>query len=528
MSLAANGLTRASGTASASVTAVNGAVQVAPHQAYGIFFTGTGADSAAADAIRDTLLAAGWTLAATLQAVGSLNAPFGWGYTAPAGDNTPVVITYPTAFGVSTGIFVFYDPTTQLAPTGPDVIPVIVGSNSVASQLKLLAAINGFGGVTAVTAGPYAIVVTADAAGTLGNLVTVTGNGSNSTGGNPTGGGWVLQSRSQQQATRAGNTASVIASIYPGGGGRLEIDLNIGGTINLPSIGGAGGNPVVGGSTIEWPTEAGAWQMIADDFGAIFWSLTPFHGGDIRVANNFLWGTTLYIPASIPLDYAAFVMTTDQDAQATPTLGANNNMVVYCFAAGTNATVNPGQQGWSIGMYHSEGGAIADPTGAALLQVPYVFMPCGYNAESRICGQLWDTVASSQPEMFGQQFTIQGAAYRAIAAQSNPPGTLLMLSGETTNTGATGSASNPPAPTPTKPAPPASAVGLGNVAINSPYFGSLASLSATQPFSSLLLGTPIIIGGVTYNVAYYTSPAFILFSPAPPAAALNVPYSFAA
>jgi hypothetical protein len=527
----AQGLAQNSGYAFAQATAAGGAIVIAPHQAFGVFSTDDASpNSLSADLVKNTLLAAGWSMPGTLQAVGSIFGPFGWGYTGFQAD--VVTITYQ----LHTWIFAFYDPTVGPAPSGVDVIPVLIGPSSAASQLLLITALNGLGFLTAAANGPDQIDLTAKVAGTLGNSITATGNGSVSTAVSCSGGGWILQSKSQVAVFGApGNSASIILSVAPGvgfGGNRLAFAINVGGVVQ-PTLGGS--NIVTGGVSIPFePEKSGAtqWGLIADDFGALFYCLAPFHAGDVFVFDSFLWMTSLCIQPVVPLGYSAFVMQSPGTIAAFPSLGASNNMTVDSwvgpdYAGSYHATGGIGQRGWSIGMYHSEGGMVADPMGSPVLQTPWVFLPVGYIGESRICGQLFDSLVSSGPNNYTQQFTIAGYNYRVIASQTFPPGSLFLSTGEVSNTGAA-SSSNPKQPSPTHPTAPESTVGLGNVSIDpSGYLGILVSNSATNPFTSAMLGDPIVIAGVSYNVGVYDSAVQIKFNPPPPAAALNVPYSFA-
>jgi hypothetical protein len=264
--------------------------------------------------------------------------------------------------------------------------------------------------------------------------------------------------------------------------------------------------------------ELGGWSLIADDFQACFYSTEPFHDGDVFVFNSFLWASALYIPATIPLPSASFVMQADPLAGTQPTLGVPNNMAVTSFVDGSPFSSSVGQQGWSIGMYHSEGGMVADPLGAALNQTPWVFLPDG-SGESRICGQLIDCLASSEPQPYTQQFVVSNYNYRVIATQDIPPGSLLLSTGEVSNTG-TASGSNPPTPSPTHPAPPSSAVGVGDVNASSPYAGFMSITSTTAPPDVTWVGKTIIIGLAAGPTSFTITGASlgdsdITFTPAP-------------
>jgi len=511
----AQGPAQCSGSAFANATTADGSVVLAPHFAYGIFTTSDATpNNAAADLVRNTLLAAGWTLSRNIQAVGYINAPFGWGFTAVY--NTVVTIIIPTSSGPAIYHYVFYDPTTQAAPTGLDVVPVIVGATSAASQANLLAHISaGFGAggaLTAVASGPNQITITSKLVGTLGNAIQLIGNGSNSTGVNPSDGGWELQSRTQHGVFGLGNTAQILITATTGvASNRLALSATIGGV------------------TIGFNPEAGGWSLIADDFQCCFFSLMPFHAGDIYVFNSFLWASTLYIPPNIPLSFAGFIMQANSVSTSIPSLGAPNGNAVDSFVGGYHTSGSVGQQGWSIGMYHSESGMVADPTGTAILQTPHVFLPCGYNGESRICGQLFDALASSGPNTYAEQFTIANYNYRVIATQTDPPGSLFLCTGEVSNAG-TASGSNPKAPSPTHPAPPQSAVGSGDVSDVSPYTGQMAIISSTSVPDSTWVGRTIIIGlasgPTSFTVTLVPSASEIEFTPAAPAGTtFNAPFS---
>jgi hypothetical protein len=501
----AQGIAQCSGQAFALATTANGSVVLAPHQAFGIFVvTNAEQDNAAADLVRDTLLAAGWTLKTNIQAVGYITAPFGWGYTGLYGN--VVTITYPPLLYYA--VFVFYDPLTQQIPTGVNVVPVVAGSTSALSQANLILAIGqvapgspnsleSIGAVVVAAAnGPDQIILTAVPVGTLGNSITVAGNDSNSLGQAPSGGGWELSSRSQAQVFGAGNTAQILITATTGADSNL---LQLSATI--------------AGVTVDMAPEIGGWFLIADDFQAFFFTGS---GGP----SSFFWASSLCIPPSIPLSFAAFILQANGDTGSDPTLGTPNSALVNSFVEGIHTVVaNVGQQSFSIGMYHAEGSGamVVDPTGTAVLQTPWVFLPCGYNSESRICGQLFDCLACSGPNPFTQQFTVAGYNYRVIASQTSPPGSLLMSTGEVANTG-TASSSNPPTPSPTHPAPPSSAVGSGDVSDQSPYVGQMAIISSTSVPDSSWVGLTIIIGlaaGPTSFTITGASAGELTFTPAP-------------
>src|SRR5271155_3099850 len=195
MPVTAQGAAQTSGTGFPVQTLLNGTVVATSVQAFGFFETPNNIpNQPAADQVKDTLLAAGWTLIQTIQAVGGVSAPFGWGYVGAA---------YGPLLSVTYGIvaiqFAYYNPAGGPPPFEPGVSWVATGTSSGISQTNLVNAINGelSAVLTAVADSPFHITLTATPPGTLGNNIVLGGFGSVSITQNPTGGGWKLKSRSQ-------------------------------------------------------------------------------------------------------------------------------------------------------------------------------------------------------------------------------------------------------------------------------------------------------------------------------------------
>ena len=499
------GTTRCSGLARPVVTAMDGTVTVTPHKSYGTFATPAGGpNSGAADAVRDVLLGANWTLIDTIQAVGGLNAPFGWGYTGFQSHVCSISVD-----GIHGAAYVFYDPTAGPPPSGFigsfAIVPVPIGASSVLSQGNLVAQINGNSAVTAVAVNPTTISLTAIAAGTAGNGIFIIGSGSITIGTPTSGGGWVLRSRSQYDAMASGNTARIEIAVFAGGSqGQLIM------AVTIESY------------TVTFNCQQSSfWQAIADDFQVVFISQALYHAGDIYVFNSFLWAGTLNIPTNVPLSVAAFILQPNNLPNVS-TLGAGH-MPVDMWVGGTHTSGASGQLGWSCGMFHSELGPIADSLGNAVVQVPYVLMYVPAVGESRICGTLWNAFLTSIPQPLTQQFQEEGANYRVVATQPNyPPASILMGTAELNNL-QTPATSNPPG------ANPVFSTGLGNVTILTAHEGNLAmSDPVNAPAQAGWLGKLITIGGTQYTVVAVSVPGGVAFSPAPSGPATNVAWSIRA
>lgn len=503
-SVAAQGLVQTSGAAYPVVTALSGAVAIASKQAYGTFANTSGGDnSPACDAIKDTLLAAGWSLAQPIQAAGFLFAPFGWGATGFL--RTILILTYD---GITT-TYKYYDPSFE-SPTDHTSIWVPIGGTSAASQQNLVLAIN-INSAAVVLASIYDathILLTAIPVGTLGNYIEVGGTGSTSVGQTLGGGGWQLKSSTQIKDFGYGNTAQFTITATtnpPGTPERVWIQVTC------------------ASYTVSFILRYGGWQMIADNYQAAFFCNQAFEAGDSFIFNSYLWLSALYIdPATLPgLTFSAFIMQTG-NLPVTTSLGAGGGMTIDCFVNAYHSTTTQGQQGWSIAMYHSEGGKIQDPTGLPMIVQPWVMMPAGYVAESRMCGQVFDCFAWTEQASLLQQAAQQNANYRCVASQASPTGSLWIKTGEITNTGQP-SASNPPHLNPT------SAAGTGDVGASNPQTGTLVLQQGTANFDSSWIGKTIEIDGGSYTVTAVPSSTVLSFQPPPPSSllgAIGISWSF--
>lgn len=500
MATSAQGVASCSGVAYPVVTQLQGSVYVAPHKAIGSFQTpNLILNDPACDSILFTLLAANWTMLPPIQATASIFAPFGWGYVGP------VVFV-----GASSGVvYVYYDPTTGPPPSGNIgayvIIPVPTGSTGAISQGNLVAELNMGGlGFTAVISSSTSIAITANAPGTAGDGIVLSGTGARYIANTTSGGGWVVQSRSQFDMYGTGNATRIKLTITTGAPG-VPTRLYLTAEINSVSV--------------SFPAQAsGQWFVMADDFQAVFVSQAPFGAGDIFVFNDFLWIATAYVPGGVPVSDAAWI---SQNANRPSVSGTGSGgLQVDMFLNGSHTVATQEQQGWSLGMFHVEQSTNEDPLGQALIQPPYVFLYDPGVSQSRIVGYVWDSFLTSIPQPMLQQFNQANDQYRVIATQSiAQEGSLLLMTAEIDNVG-TPASQNPPVTNPT------SAVGLGDVGFVSPTTGDLSQTSGTASFSVSWVGDPIQIDGATYTITAVPSTTVLQFQPPPPSALLQVPWSF--
>ena len=372
---------------------------------------------AAVDTISDTLQAGGWSLLGGTFATATLTAPFGFGY---AGFQGNVCSMLGNAY-------VFWDPSWQTMPfgkIGPNtIVPVLSTGNA---QANLCAAMSGFFICTIQSS--TVILLTAVAPGPMGDGGVIEGqpSGSTSFGSVSVGVGLILQS--QQQATPL-NTAQITLKVIAGNVGAQASSLIFTFTVH--------------GYNLDWvPAMTTAapqafWFLTASSYGVLFYTLYP---DPLKLYSDqtFAWAAAPVIdPSQIAvLSFAAFVALMNAGEMAS-TLGAPP------FFGGTGLTVGTwsgklvihqdggvGQRGWAVFMDHSQGQPIVDPVSGAIFSQALVAMPEPISGESRLVGYLPDCFASTVADTFGRPIVQAGYKWRAIATQSEPPGTLWMATGE--------------------------------------------------------------------------------------------------
>jgi len=533
----AQGLSQCGGIAFPAVLKLNGAVQPAPHRGFGTFESlPTSIIDQQVDLVRDILLSANWTMESPVQAQVVLSGFLGtWGYTGFL-SNVCQIRAPKLGFGAA---FVYYDPR-NVAPSGfidgLPIWPVSIGASNALSQQSLVNSINGSTILQASILDANSILITAKPAGTLGDGIQVEGQGSISTGGTTSGGGWVLKSRaSYSPLTNQGNTAQIT----------LTVQTSTLAVRNAPMIITA----KIGGVPIQMPMQQSAnWYLMADDYQCCFISTAGAHGGDIYEFNNYLWACVPYIPSNVSLNFAGFVMQPANGGFITPSIGAAGGMTIDCWVGGTHVTTGPGQTGWSIVCLHSEHAAnpIVDRLGEQVMQPAYVMMPVSYTpSQSRVIGIIPDAFVVSQTYGLLVQQSQATDNYRAIAEQSGPPGTLFLMTAEVNNiaTPAGATSGNPPK------ANPQLAAGVADVMEillpPPPNTGFLTQApvvdsdgNVTWPFDLAWMARPININGSNYTVTNVVAGtlapgqttvagtgAVLWFTPAPPGTAFGVPWS---
>lgn len=473
ISASGQGSVHASGSAGAHVAL--GPVLEAPERGYAIFSTPVSdpavTGSKSCDTVRDTLLKAGWIWTGNVQASVTLAAPFGWGFTSFQRDVTNI------GDGTRGIAFFFYDPRVEDPPTGwlggitggYLIQAVPAATSSAVSELNLVNAINlSAAGVVATIQDANTILLTAKPIGTQGNGIQVQGNGSISVGGTTTGGGWVLQSRSQTSVEFFGNQADIQLTVQTGAAGNGNVQLVL----------------VINGTTTTFPLGSYQWRLIADTYQACFMGIEFLGGEDIYSANNYLWCATPMCDSadgSAHVSNAAFIGSGTGFSSSLGDGNAHNNVQSW-----VNGTYLNGGQGtaWAMAMLHSEAGVITDLSDQVLIQKARVALKA--SAGLRFVGYVGNAFVSSAPATVGEQIAQLSAYFRCVASQNNPPGSVWLMTAETTGDTPTGSG------TPT----PKNAVGIGNVVLGGS--GSFSILTSTNgdPFDRSMVGKTLTITGI--------------------------------
>ena len=247
-----------------------------------------------------------------------------------------------------------------------------------------------------------------------------------------------------------------------------------------------------------YPGVSDNWAIIATPYQAMFF--TPeVDLFELEDHNNFCWLCTPIIPQTLPsLAYAAFI-TQPNDLPAVSSLGAGPGMYADMWVAGDLTNLKQvGQSSWSIIYDHSEGAAVADPLGNAVLQpAPLaLYAPSVTPPESRIVGFAPDCFVSTFPANLWDQIYQAALYWRCVARQDEPPGAMWMASGETM-----GSAGPPPDMH-------TYATGICNV------FGPTVTWVSGDQFTAAMVGLTIVINGnFTATISDYFSATGIGISP---------------
>ena len=362
---------------------------------------GNPTSSYSCDNIQAALISAGWVPTGSVQATGFLIAPFGFGFGGFQG----------LVCELEGSAYVYYDPTTQTAPSGSingnAIVPV---SNQGNAQMNLIIALNGHSNFMAFAEGGTTILFLSKLPGTAGNNITIGGQptGSTSIGSISSGGGWIVQS-----PPLLPNTAQITLQINMATDNTIELTITIGGLVSAP-----------------WGLRPGTqWYMAATNYQAVFYNLDPYQAVG-NVFQTFLWACTPVIDYSQVLSFvvpfAAF-FNRSSTYGGSSTLGNWTYMQVDMWVGGDYTSITgQGQCSWSILMNHSEASPICDPAGAAVFNYPYVMMYVPEAAESRLVGYVPDCFFSSVSETFSAQTVQELYTWLCIATQSEPPGSLWM------------------------------------------------------------------------------------------------------
>jgi len=431
------------------------------------------------DLIRDALLGCGWSFIGGLFATCHLIGPFGWGF----------ISFQRRVVSIGTLAYFYYDPSFESAPSGVtgDGFVIQAVPNKPDAQAQLVAAITATSNFNASKFSATDILLTYKQIGTVGNNVPVFGQGSISIGGTSTGGGWTLQSGTQNALQGFGNTDFVQLTAYSGPQSGLLLDFNIHGTI------------------ITYNPGPGTWYLVSNTLSACFLgiALNPL---DPRFGNSFVWGCTINFPQIVPdnpdtpsftLISASFIAQGFGFRNTLWVLNPFNSVDSWINAVHTAGGV--GTNGFSMMMYYSATKPIVEPVDDAIFQDPIV---CLYtNPESRLVGYIPLGILCSKFFPSGQLFFHSDSKYYRVISSQQFNGSLLVQSGETQ-----GEPVRPPVPT------PHFQTGNGTASV----FGPTVTAKSGTPFPQNIVNQIIVIDGVNYTVTQWIDAQHLIINPAGP------------
>lgn len=373
-------------------------IHYAPQRKTGTFTTVfpassvAGGNSASIDLFRDILVDAGWTLTGSQEAYGIASVPFGLPF---IGDGTAVL--FKGVLSWQGYVYWLYDPFVDIPPSGPGIIDVIEGADSLETMQNLCNAASGSGWIWSVVDATH---IRVDAA--LGTYPGTAGNGASFTsgflstylvGGKTANGGWLLESQAANGTSklkfRAWDDGQFFSSM------RTEVS-----TDTTPSN-------AVGftlGGALEWKIVANSYQYAILDqttHSPRFFACAP-------------WTDTVS-------GYLAYIVPDDGVTLGDPN-SWNASVVAqtaYVYLGGTWAT----GRGHDVYMWAcATPDPLIDRGGKPLMYEAMLALPPAGSTETRIAGAIWDTLVTSQGATPGATTEYDGHNWIAIWSQGGGDG----------------------------------------------------------------------------------------------------------